>query len=78
MAQNIIQISSRGQITIPKEIRDAFGTNNLTYDLENGELRLRPLQTREEFFAELDFLVEDWKKTGISYSLEEIAKKYDL
>lgn len=74
MSQNIIQMSDRGQITIPKEARDSFGTNNLTYDLKNGELIIKPLQTRDEFMAELDSREENWKKTGVSYSLEEVIE----
>jgi len=77
MNTTILTISERGQITIPKKIRQKLKVQHVSCTLEDSALVLRPLQTREEFFAELDVAEKEWQKKG-GVSLAEMKKKYDL
>lgn len=70
-------ISERGQITIPKKIRAEINVRFFMCDVENGTIVLKPVQTRDEFLAELDAAEKDWKKHG-GKTLEEMKKKYNL
>lgn len=38
---------------------------------------LEPLQTREEFWGQLEEIEKDYKKNG-GLSIKEVKKKYDL
>ena len=63
-----IQVNERGQITIPKELRDKaniYPKDNLTVDLDNhGRLVI----VKKDFFADLDELI---KKDLISQGYTE-------
>lgn len=77
MASKIIPVSERGQITLPKKIREQIDVKFFTCEVENGSIVLKPLKTREEFFEELEEAEQDWKKHG-GISLQEMKKKYHL
>lgn len=77
MSHQILPISERGQITIPQKIRYQFKAKFLTCEFEDGRIVLKPLKTREEFFAELEAAEKDWEKNG-GTTLEEMKKKYNL
>lgn len=77
MSQKILPVSDRGQITLPKKIRDKIQVKFFTCEIENGAVVLKPLKTREDFFAELEAAEKDWEKNG-GKTLDEIAKKYHL
>lgn len=48
MIKKTIQITSKGQITVPKKIRDAFKTDTITINLINdNEALITPLKTAE-------------------------------
>ena len=71
----ILSLSERGQITIPKKIRNQIAVNRFTCEIHEGGIILKPLQTREEFLKELDEAEEDWDKNG-GLTLKEMEKKY--
>lgn len=73
----ILSISNRGQITIPKKLRDEIKVNFFTCAVEEGKLVLKPLKTRDEFVAELGESEQDWEKHG-GLTLPEMKKKYKL
>lgn len=77
-AQKIIQVSERGQITLPKKILNELNVKLFTCEVKNGGIVLKPVQTREEFFAELEEREKDWEKNGGGITLDEMAKKYNL
>lgn len=77
MDQPILTISNRGQITIPQEIREQMQVKYFVCHVKNSDIILTPLQTREDFLAELDEAEKDWKKHG-GKTLEEMKKKYNL
>jgi len=64
MASKIIPVSERGQITLPKKVRDAIKVKFFTCEVEDGTIILKPMQTREEFFDELEEREKDWEKNG--------------
>ncbi len=77
MAQKIIPVSDRGQITLPKKVRAEIKVKFFTCDVENGTIVLKPVQTREEFFAELEERDKDWEKHG-GVSWKKVMKKAKL
>lgn len=77
MATHHLVISERGQITIPKKIRNQINVKLFMCEVEDGAIVLKPVQTRDEFLAELDAAEKDWKKHG-GKTLEEMKKKYSL
>lgn len=70
----VLSISTRGQITIPTELRKKLNVTYVTCWINSaGDLVLSPLKTREDFFAELDAGEEDWEANG-GFTLEEVKK----
>lgn len=78
MTPKIISISDRGQITLPQKIRQQITVKFFTCNVKNGTIVLQPVQTREEFFAELEERERNWEKHGGGLTLDEMAKKYNL
>lgn len=77
MAQTILGISDRGQITIPQKIRMSMKVKFFTCDVDDGAIVLKPLKTREEFFKELEESEKDWEKNG-GIPWKEVMKKAKL
>lgn len=77
MHDKIITISPRGQLTLPKKLRAQIPVKHFICEVKNGQYILKPLQTREDFFAELEKDEADWKKNG-GYTLDDLQKKYKL
>ncbi|MCC6643915.1 AbrB/MazE/SpoVT family DNA-binding domain-containing protein [Candidatus Peregrinibacteria bacterium] len=75
--EQILEISDRGQITIPKKMREIFKGKLITIRIVNNQLILSPLQTVNSFLNELDEAQEDWEKNG-GLSTDEMKKKYGL
>ncbi len=74
---SILSISERGQITIPKNVRTQLSVRYVVCSLEAGKIVLQPLQTREDFIADLEKAEHDWEKHG-GFTLEAMGKKYKL
>ena len=77
MDDTILELSDRGQLTIPKKIRQQIMVKRFICRTENGNVVLEPLQTREEFLTELDSAEKDWKKNG-GLTLKAVKQKYNL
>jgi bifunctional DNA-binding transcriptional regulator/antitoxin component of YhaV-PrlF toxin-antitoxin module len=77
MDNSILEVSERGQITIPNKIRKQFSVNRFICRVFSGNIILEPLQTREEFLNELDDIENDYKING-GLTLVEIKKKHNL
>lgn len=77
MTSAIIEISDRGQITIPKKIRELTEVQRFICTFSDGKIILEPLRTVEEFWNQLEEAEKDWKKNG-GLTLQEIKKKYNL
>ncbi len=75
--EQILEISERGQITIPKKIRGLLKGQFITLKVVKDQVILSPLQTVDRFLDELDERHDDWKKHG-GTSLAEIKDKYEL
>lgn len=77
MNSSIISLSERGQLTIPQSIRDKIHVKYFVCKVSDNQIILEPLQTRDEFFEELDAAEKDWGKNG-GLTLQAIKKKYKL
>lgn len=75
MTEQILEISERGQITIPKKIRNIFPGQFVTIKIEGKNIVLSPLETVNQFLDDLDEAHQDWKKNG-GISLSELEEKY--
>ena len=73
----ILSLSDRGQLTVPKNLRDQFSVQRFVCRVEDGKIILEPLQTRDEFLASLEAAEKDWDKNG-GLTLAQIKKKYKL
>lgn len=76
MDDSILSLSERGQLTIPKSLREKISVKRFIAHFEDGKIILEPLQTREEFFEELEKAEEDWEKNG-GLTLDKMKKKYN-
>ena len=77
MAEQFLEISERGQITIPKKIRNQIKGKFVTVEIINDQIILTPVQTVNKFLDELDEAHQDWKKNG-GVTLAELKKKYNV
>lgn len=77
MSTKILPLSERGQITLPKKIRDQIRVKFFTCEMENGAIILKPLKTKEDFLEELDTADQDWEKNG-GVSWQKVMKKAGL
>lgn len=77
MEDSILSLSDRGQLTIPKKVRNQITVKRFICNIENGNIILTPLQTRDEFLQELDEAEKEWETKG-GLNLSELKKKYDL
>lgn len=77
MGKDVLEISSRGQITIPKKIRNLLKGKFVSIKVIENQIILTPVQTVDAFLNELDEIHQDWKKNG-GINLEQIKEKYDL
>ena len=75
MADAILSLSERGQITIPQKIREQIAVSHFICKIQGGKILLEPLQTSDSFLTELDNAEKDWKKHGGS-TLDEIKIKH--
>jgi bifunctional DNA-binding transcriptional regulator/antitoxin component of YhaV-PrlF toxin-antitoxin module len=75
--KKIIQLSDRGQITIPQKWRKQLNTQFFNVTLENGKLILSPLKELPNFEESLN---NSWQEylDGQFTSLDELKAKYDL
>lgn len=75
--ETVLTISDRGQITIPISARKELKTKRVIFrhDKKTNKFTIEPLQTREEFFAELEEISADWKKHG-GFTVAEVKAKY--
>lgn len=74
---SILPLSERGQITIPKQVRDQISVRYFICRIEGGNIVLRPLQTREDFISDLEKAENDWEKRG-GFTLKQMEEKYKL
>ena len=51
MVIKAVKISKKGQVTIPKAIRDELGTNIISFVIEKDEVKLKPV--KEETYGKL-------------------------
>ena len=60
-----MKITSKGQVTIPKEIREAIGLapgNMIAYEVQNGSVILRRVEAFDAAFHEaLSKTLEEWE-----------------
>jgi bifunctional DNA-binding transcriptional regulator/antitoxin component of YhaV-PrlF toxin-antitoxin module len=75
MKEQIIEITPRGQITIPKKIRDQLKSKFITIKIIENQVILSPLQTVNNFLDELDESFQDWKEHG-GKTLSQMKKAY--
>ncbi|MBI5414750.1 AbrB/MazE/SpoVT family DNA-binding domain-containing protein [Candidatus Peregrinibacteria bacterium] len=73
----IVYATSRGQVTIPKKIRDKVGTECFQVFFDDKNIILKPLQYKKTLEEEVE---ESWQEylNGDSISQEELMKKYGL
>ncbi len=44
MAVKVMRVSSKGQVTLPREIRKVLGSDVVTYDVVDGRVMLLPVK----------------------------------
>ncbi len=44
MAVKVMKVSSKGQVTLPREVRKILGSDVVTYDLRDGRVLLLPVK----------------------------------
>jgi AbrB family looped-hinge helix DNA binding protein len=76
MNSKILQISERGQITIPSAIRKRLGAQHVMFTEKNGVIQLTPVQTRDEFLQELDDREKKYETTESAKTLEQMKSEY--
>lgn len=76
MDERLLTISERGQVTIPGKLRKKIKAKYLICCYDGNNIILQPVQTKEEFFEELEERSKNWEKDGKGVSLEEMEKKY--
>lgn len=77
MDNTILELSERGQITIPQKIRKQIIVKRFICTIKDNKIILEPLQTKEEFLEELDSAEKNWEQKG-GLNLKEIKNKYTL
>ncbi|BAI79889.1 conserved hypothetical protein [Deferribacter desulfuricans SSM1] len=69
------KISSKGQITIPKKIRDLLGTDIIKFKVEDDIIKIEPIE-------DVAGLLSKYAKKGVSFeeerqtAWEKIGEKY--
>lgn len=73
----ILQSTSRGQITLPKQWRDMFNTKYYKVVIKKEELVIKPLAGDKTLKDQVE---ESWQeyKDGKMISHEDLMKKYGL
>lgn len=77
MNSTILELSDRGQVTIPKKIRETIVVKRFICVVRDNKIILEPLQTRDEFLGELGIAEKEWKLKG-GLTIKEMKKKYKL
>lgn len=77
MTESILSISDRGQVTIPRKIREKYGVKHFICIVQEDGIVLKPLQTRDEFVKELEDAEKDWSKNG-GTTLTQVKSKFGL
>jgi len=49
-------------VTFPKKVRDVLNVTHVMCLIKGEDIVLRPLKTREDFFAELEADEKDWEQ----------------
>ena len=64
MASELATLTSKGQVTVPKTVRDALGMrqgDTLQWDLEDGSVRVKVLKPVDRLFLEgVEANLQEW------------------
>ena len=64
MASELATLTSKGQVTVPKTVRDALGLrqgDTLQWDLEDGSVRVKVLKPVDRLFLEgVEANLQEW------------------
>lgn len=64
MASELATLTSKGQVTVPKMVRDALGLrqgDTLQWDLEDGSVRVKVLKPVDRLFLEgVEANLQEW------------------
>ena len=64
MASELATLTSKGQVTVPKTVRDALGLrqgDTLQWDLEDGSVRVKVLKPVDRLFlAGVEANLQEW------------------
>jgi len=73
----ILQATSRGQVTLPKDWRDKFETTYFEAEIEDDRIIITPLVKKEGFEDSLEKSWQEYKK-GKFISSDKLMQKYGL
>lgn len=73
----LLQATSRGQVTLPKNWRDQFDTNYFEAEFDGEVLTLKPIQSNKSFEETVE---SSWKeyKNGEYVASEALTEEYGL
>lgn len=73
----ILQATSRGQVTLPKNWRDQFNTNYFRADFDGKKLTLKPIESEKNLGNDIEATWEEYKN-GEIIGGGDLMKKYGL
>jgi len=72
----ILQATSRGQVTLPKQWRDKFDTKYFQVEISDNAITLKPL-LKNDFASSVEESYLEYEK-GDYVTHEDLIKEYDL
>ena len=73
----ILQTTSRGQVTLPKDWRDQFPTNYFKAKINGTQIIIEPLIPEKDFEQSVEDSWQEYKE-GKFMSHEDLKKKYGV
>lgn len=71
----IIQVSDRGQVTLPQKLRKLLGINGAVMcKVVSKKIVLEPVGTRDLFLEEIEEQIRDYERNG-GRTLEEVMEE---
>ena len=77
LMNKILQATSRGQVTLPKNWRSQFATNYFTAECDNEKIVLKPIKNDESFKSTVEYSWEEYNN-GEIIDGSDLMNKYGI